>query len=284
MFRKHSALKRELARGAAGPGGLVPRTPGVRARVVQRGSAGERAEGILDVTAPGGLAIQGRVVHPKGAFAVAALVRDAELTPADAGVMHVVDLSSPASTGVRVTLPAPAELVGKTYEFVIKRDAAAAPNNAVFSLVLQDDSFFAARAVAAEAHVFPDPCYSLTTSERVLYTHTNVLCTPGVFCFYTASGELAASVFKPLDADAARTLVNVEAFDSSGDAWFADPRGESSGSPSLSINSSTGDPSSHGFRVSLASSCDTVRVWAAAPDLVHAECFFQYATAWSAET
>jgi len=274
--KRHSALKRELARGAAGPVGLVPRTPGVCARVVQRGSAGERAEGILDVTAPGGLTVHGRVVRPKGTFAVAALVQDTTLTPADAGVKHVVDLSSPASTGVRVTLPAPAELVGKTYEFVVKRDAASALlNNAAFSLVLQDDSPVVARAVTAEAHEFPEPCYSLKTDERFFYTRTSVIRTPGVFCLYNSSGAIAASIFKPLDADAIASLVGANAFHPTTDVWYTDPGNESR------LSLSGGVPSSSGFRVSLAATGDTVRVWAPAPDLVQAECFFQYATAWS---
>jgi hypothetical protein len=274
-MRAHTARTRERERKAAGPTGLVQQTPGARL---------DDGTGAWDVRARGGLAVRGRAVQPIGASAVETLVDDAVLTTADAGVRRVIDLSSPASTGIHVTLPAAADLVGCAFDFVVVRDADAS-NNAVFSLSLKDDSPIVARAIAAKAHVFPAPCFSLTTDTRVFQTRTALVRTPGVFCFFSffdssalapdLAPDLAVSCFKPIDFDTAAYLQRRPEIGDSV-SWHADPSGQDS-----IVTGENGELSSSGFRMSVAATGDTVRVWAAAPDLVVAECVFQYATLWS---
>jgi hypothetical protein len=265
----HTALKSELARSAAGPGGLLPRTPGLRIDPDTRS---------FDVTARGGLAVSGRAVQFPGDFAVTRLNKDTVLTPADAGVVRVVDLISPASTGVHVTLPTAAELVGNTFEFVVERDAASPVNNAVFSVSLSDNSVMTARAIASESHTFPPPCYSHTTSLRSFQARTTRVRSPGVFCFYERTGARAISSYTPIYVQMLSKLQSQGLIDDSIE-WYADSSAQGASVTTrpnaATLGGSTGD------RVSLASTGDTVRVWAAAPDMVVAECLFQYATAWS---
>jgi len=271
-MRAHAALAREREKRATGPAGLglVPQTPGAR---------WDDATDTWAVRAHGGLAVRGRAVQPAGASAVETLVKDTVLTAADAGVRRVIDLSSPASTGVHVTLPAAADLVGRAFDFVVVRDADASLslNNAVFSLALQDGSPLVARAIAAEAQAYPAPC-QVTSNARVFQTRTPLVRTPGVFCFYERSGAVAISSFVPITF---AMIVELQRQGRISDAieWYRDPSAQGE-SVTTRDNASTLGGSS-GYRVSVASTGDTVRVWAAAPDLVVAECAFQYATVWS---
>jgi hypothetical protein len=236
----------------------------------------------LNVTARGGLTVGGRPVLPAGAFAVDAhaLLEDAVLTPADAGRTRVVDLTSPASTGVHVTLPAASAFVGRAFEFVVKRDAPlSAPsvplpvNNAVFSLSLQDGGNILARAVASEVFKRP-PGIVIATEDRVFQAHTPVVRTPGVFFLYDGTGAVVMSSYEPHSYSIVHELQSASEI---GDALYADPFG----STRVIFNQTAQTLSSPGYRVSLASSCDTVRVESVAPDMVLAECLFRYATAWS---
>jgi hypothetical protein len=279
-MRARTALKHELLRETAGPTGLVSRTAGARVRLEAKQDEGKKEDAVFDITASGGLTVGGRGVHFAGEWEVAGatLMSDTVLAPSDAGVTRVVDLTSPASTGVHVTLPPARAFVGRTFDFVVRRDATT-PNNAVFSLALQDGSDMWARAIASESHAFNEGTV-LTTSARTFQTKTPLLRTPGAFCVYrsvAAGGSaVAVSCYQPLSWNTLYELVRANALASS---LFDNP--DLTGS-SLIVNSARENDLSHvpGFRVSLASNRDTIRVRAIAPDWVMAECSFRYATAW----
>jgi len=252
----------------------------------------ESTDWTLNVTARGGLTVGGRAVLPAGAFAVAAdtLVKDTVLTPADAGKTRVVDLMSASSeaTGVHVTLPAASAFVGQSFEFVVKRDVAAPvsassqllpTNNAAFSLSLQDGGDILARAVAGESFsLSPDTTYGLTTAFRVFQERTPIVRTPGVF-FLFRNNAIVLSSYAPIPYATLNQLYDGGAFvlPRTPLGVFVNP----DCTDRLLIDTTGRTLSSPGYRVSLASSCDTVRVESVAPGMAIAECSFRYATAWS---
>ena len=247
--------QREACRAGPGPTGCLPTILGARYVPSLTPDAGAT----FDIVAPGGLTVGGSPVRASGAFATAALAEDVELTVADAGVVHVVDTSR---GDVHVTLPASTNLVGLRFEFVMKENG----GHAFFSL--RDNAEFIARATFGQFPTRSAPVSLL--GDLTLQRTCTVLHTPNTFELFDHLNHVFIESSQPIRNQHTVIQQIIEELQQAGeigDAFnlYSDP--EATVAVPLHDLSST-----LGFRASLATRGDTIRFFAASPDLVIAEC------------
>ena len=250
-----SALSCESRRVAAGPTGCLSSVPGVEYIQLHPGDSRSLA---LNVVAPGGLAIGGLPISTaamSSTFATTTISNDVTLSAGDTGTVCVVDLSASGSSTFTVTLPAAADLVGGTFKFVVRAGARGV------SFVLRDSSSMHIRQFQ------PPQFFNGNFNTGIRQGSASSLTLPLGYAFFDPNGHIA--VYSPIPI----TLSWIQSGPPSllqsltDGVLYADPTAQT-----VVVNSGGGQLNSSGFRVSLAQSCDTINVWAAAPDLVIAEC------------